>query len=55
MNPPQLCAERGSAASNYVARLGQAPAGRATVRNAAVGFTAMLLTYSIGTAVGHVA
>jgi VIT1/CCC1 family predicted Fe2+/Mn2+ transporter len=25
------------------------------VRNAAVGFTAMLLTYAIGTAVGHVA
>jgi VIT1/CCC1 family predicted Fe2+/Mn2+ transporter len=42
--------------TGYVAaRLGQAPAGRATVRNAAVGFTAMLLTYAIGTAVGHVA
>lgn len=37
---------------NVAARLGQAPAGRATLRNLAVGLFAMTVTYLIGMAVG---
>lgn len=37
---------------NVAARLGRAPAARATVRNVLVGVAAMALTYAIGTLVG---
>ena len=37
---------------NVAARLGQAPSGRATLRNVVVGMLAMATTYAIGLAVG---
>lgn len=37
---------------NIAARLGQAPSGRATLRNVVVGMLAMAITYGIGLAVG---
>lgn len=39
----------------FAARLGRAPALRATLRNTAVGFAAMLITYVIGVGVGGIA
>lgn len=46
----------GLAVTGYVAaRLGQAPTGRATLRNTVVGFTAMIITFGIGSAVGGIA
>ncbi len=37
---------------HVAARLGQAPPGRATLRNVVIGLLAMAITYGIGTAVG---